>query len=207
MWMRMMWRRLAGGWWRARRWAEQGRPVRWQCRQVRLLHCPPACPFTQANAPSCDRLEDLASLVYLNESSVMHTLRQRYGASLLHTYAGPSLLVLSPRGAPAVYSEKVRCPLNHCVASWIHPATTCPTFSGSAPPPPAPHWLLSTLSVDLGKRCHFKGWAQKAPPQLLTGQNGARIRISMPGLRLGIPPLPPWSERPRKMLTLGARGI
>lgn len=62
---------------------------------------------TQANAPSCDRLEDLASLVYLNESSVLHTLRQRYGASLLHTYAGPSLLVLSPRGAPAVYSEKV----------------------------------------------------------------------------------------------------
>ncbi|XP_077021481.1 unconventional myosin-XVIIIa isoform X2 [Tamandua tetradactyla] len=61
----------------------------------------------KANAPSCDRLEDLVSLVYLNESSVLHTLRQRYGASLLHTYAGPSLLVLSPRGAPAVYSEKV----------------------------------------------------------------------------------------------------
>uniref|UniRef100_A0A096P3H9 Unconventional myosin-XVIIIa n=1 Tax=Papio anubis TaxID=9555 RepID=A0A096P3H9_PAPAN len=61
----------------------------------------------KANAPSCDRLEDLASLVYLNESSVLHTLRQRYGSSLLHTYAGPSLLVLGPRGAPAVYSEKV----------------------------------------------------------------------------------------------------
>ncbi|XP_066219736.1 unconventional myosin-XVIIIa isoform X16 [Saccopteryx leptura] len=61
----------------------------------------------KANAPSCDRVEDLASLVYLNECSVLHTLRQRYGASLLHTYAGPSLLVLSPRGAPAVYSEKV----------------------------------------------------------------------------------------------------
>ncbi|XP_069883453.1 unconventional myosin-XVIIIa isoform X4 [Dipodomys merriami] len=61
----------------------------------------------KANAPSCDRLEDLTSLMYLNESSVLHTLRQRYGASLLHTYAGPSLLVLSPRGAPAVYSEKV----------------------------------------------------------------------------------------------------
>nr|XP_017533671.1 unconventional myosin-XVIIIa isoform X15 [Manis javanica] len=61
----------------------------------------------KANAPSCDRLEDLASLVYLNESSVLHTLRQRSGTSLLHTYAGPSLLVLSPRGTPAVYSEKV----------------------------------------------------------------------------------------------------
>ncbi|XP_028938009.1 unconventional myosin-XVIIIa isoform X4 [Ornithorhynchus anatinus] len=61
----------------------------------------------KANAPSCDRLEDLASLVYLNESSVLHTLRQRYGASLLHTFAGPALLSLSPRGAPAMYSEKV----------------------------------------------------------------------------------------------------
>lgn len=80
---------------------------------------------SQANAPSCDRLEDLASLVYLNESSVLHTLRQRYGASLLHTYAGPSLLVLSPRGAPAVYSEKVCLPPD--------PPTHLPhpTFSGS----------------------------------------------------------------------------
>lgn len=50
--------------------------------------------------------------MYLNESSVLHTLRQRYGASLLHTYAGPSLLVLSPRGAPAVYSEKVCLPMD-----------------------------------------------------------------------------------------------
>ncbi|XP_054989981.1 unconventional myosin-XVIIIa isoform X7 [Sorex araneus] len=61
----------------------------------------------KANAPSCDRLEDLASLVYLNECSVLHTLRQRCGAGLPHTYAGPSLLLLSPRGAPAMYSEKV----------------------------------------------------------------------------------------------------
>lgn len=50
--------------------------------------------------------------MYLNESSALHTLRQRYGASLLHTYAGPSLLVLSPRGAPAVYSEKVCLPMD-----------------------------------------------------------------------------------------------
>ena len=55
--------------------------------------------------------------MYLNESSVLHTLRQRYGASLLHTYAGPSLLVLSPRGAPAVYSEKVGLPVDPPAAS------------------------------------------------------------------------------------------
>lgn len=111
----------------------------------------------KANAPSCDRLEDLASLVYLSESSVLHTLRQRYGASLPHTYAGPSLLIISPRGAPAVYSEKVRCPLGYHVASWTHPPTTYPTFSGSVPSPWHPSGLLSTLTVGLGKWSHFKG--------------------------------------------------
>ena len=31
----------------------------------------------KANPPSFDRVEDLAQLRYLNESSVLHTLRQR----------------------------------------------------------------------------------------------------------------------------------
>lgn len=131
--------------------------------------CPPARPVTQANAPSCDRLEDLASLVYLNESSVLHTLRQRYGASLLHTYAGPSLLVLSPRGAPAVYSEKVQPPS----------ATTWPRRPPPLSPPPAHFPRLHPFPLashgapvhshsGLGKRSHFKGWRQKALPRPLT---------------------------------------
>lgn len=95
--------------------------------------------------------------MYLSESSVLHTLRQRYGASLPHTYAGPSLLIVSPRGAPAMYSEKVRCPLGYHVASWTHPPTTYPTFSGSAPSPWHPTGPLSTLTVGLGKWSHFKG--------------------------------------------------
>jgi myosin-18 len=33
----------------------------------------------KANPPSFDRVEDLAQLRYLNESSVLHTLRQRWG--------------------------------------------------------------------------------------------------------------------------------
>lgn len=131
-----------------------------------------ARPLPQANAPSCDRLEDLASLVYLNESSVVHTLRQRYGASLLHTYAGPSLLVLSPRGAPALYSEKVGRPPHPRAASWTYPATPYPAFPGSAPAPRHPTGLLSALAADLGKRCHVKGWRTESPslpsPQPLT---------------------------------------
>ncbi|XP_071431264.1 unconventional myosin-XVIIIa isoform X5 [Pithys albifrons albifrons] len=61
----------------------------------------------KANPPSCDRVEDLASLLYLNESSVLHTLRQRYGGNLLHTYAGPTMVVINPLSSPSMYSEKV----------------------------------------------------------------------------------------------------
>lgn len=99
----------------------------------------------QANAPSCDRLEDLASLVYLNESSVLHTVRQRYGASLLHTYAGPSLLVLSPRGAPAVYSEKVCLPMDPPTCLTL-PFLVLYSFSLVSTD------FLPTLIADLGKR-------------------------------------------------------
>ncbi|NWH72299.1 MY18A protein, partial [Piaya cayana] len=61
----------------------------------------------KANPPSCDRVEDLAGLLYLNESSVLHTLRQRYGGNLLHTYAGPTMVIINPLSSPSMYSEKV----------------------------------------------------------------------------------------------------
>uniref|UniRef100_A0A8B9H5J9 Myosin XVIIIAa n=1 Tax=Astyanax mexicanus TaxID=7994 RepID=A0A8B9H5J9_ASTMX len=62
----------------------------------------------KANAPSFDRVEDLSVLPYLNESSVMHCLRQRYGGNLIHTYAGANIVVINPVSAPSMYSEKVR---------------------------------------------------------------------------------------------------
>uniref|UniRef100_A0A668AK57 Myosin XVIIIA n=1 Tax=Myripristis murdjan TaxID=586833 RepID=A0A668AK57_9TELE len=61
----------------------------------------------KANPPSYDRSEDLASLLYLNESSVMHSLRQRYGGNLIHTYAGANMVVINPLSTPSMYSEKV----------------------------------------------------------------------------------------------------
>ncbi|XP_073336434.1 unconventional myosin-XVIIIa isoform X2 [Pagrus major] len=61
----------------------------------------------KANPPSYGRSEDLASLLYLNESSVMHCLRQRYGGNLIHTYAGPNMVVINPLSTPSMYSEKV----------------------------------------------------------------------------------------------------
>ncbi|XP_051973111.1 unconventional myosin-XVIIIa isoform X1 [Xyrauchen texanus] len=61
----------------------------------------------KANPLSYDRVEDLSSLLYLNESSILHTLRQRFGGNLIHTYAGSNLLVINPLSFPAMYSEKV----------------------------------------------------------------------------------------------------
>lgn len=72
-------------------------------------------PRVQANPPSYNRSEDLASLLYLNESSVMNCLRQRYGGNLNHTYAGPNMVVINPLSTPSMYSEKVRLRLGEDV--------------------------------------------------------------------------------------------
>ncbi|KAM9780789.1 unconventional myosin-XVIIIa-like isoform 3-T5 [Syngnathus typhle] len=61
----------------------------------------------KANPPLFERVEDLASLQYLNESSVMHSLRQRYGGNLVHTHAGSNMVIINPISAPSMYSEKV----------------------------------------------------------------------------------------------------
>lgn len=95
--------------------------------------------------------------MYLNEPSVLHTLRQRYGASLLHTYAGPSLLVLSPRGAPSVYSEKVQLPLGYCAASGIQPLLSTPFPLTRCLSSLMSTGLLPSPMVDL-RRSHFRRW-------------------------------------------------
>lgn len=80
----------------------------------------------QANPPAFDRVEDLASLQYLNESSVMHSLRQRYGGNLVHTHAGPNMVVINPISAPSMYSEKVlRLPVQayHLITVKSHART------------------------------------------------------------------------------------
>ena len=60
-----------------------------------------------ANPPGFDKVEDLAQLRYLNESSVLHVLRQRYGNNLIHTYAGPSIININPMANLAIYSDKI----------------------------------------------------------------------------------------------------
>lgn len=43
----------------------------------------------------------------------MHSLRQRYGGNLVHTHAGPNMVVINPISAPSMYSEKVSRQLGH----------------------------------------------------------------------------------------------
>lgn len=61
----------------------------------------------QMNASNLDLVEDICLLKYLNEASVLHCLRQRYANNLIHTRAGPSLLVVNPMARLSLYSEKV----------------------------------------------------------------------------------------------------
>ena len=61
----------------------------------------------KANPPGVDKVEDLSQLRFLNESSVLHTLRQRYAANLVHTFAGPTIVAVNPMAPLAIYSEKV----------------------------------------------------------------------------------------------------
>ncbi|GFS22570.1 myosin-XVIIIa [Elysia marginata] len=68
----------------------------------------------KANPPQFDRAEDLACLRYLNESSSLHTLRQRFAGNLIHTYTGPHLLVLNPMQQLPIYAEKIIQLLRGC---------------------------------------------------------------------------------------------
>ncbi|XP_023567613.1 unconventional myosin-XVIIIb [Octodon degus] len=61
----------------------------------------------RANPPGLDQADDLASLVSVNESSVLNTLLQRARAQLLHTRAGPDLVFLQPQEPAAPSAGKV----------------------------------------------------------------------------------------------------
>ncbi|XP_055375472.1 unconventional myosin-XVIIIa isoform X4 [Condylostylus longicornis] len=61
----------------------------------------------KCNPTSLDIVEDICQLKHLNEASVLHCLRQRYASNLIHTKAGPILVVVNPMAPMNIYSEKV----------------------------------------------------------------------------------------------------
>ncbi|KFB51231.1 AGAP011138-PA-like protein [Anopheles sinensis] len=69
-----------------------------------------------SNPGTFDLVEDICQLPHLNESSVLHVLRQRYANNLIHTRAGPVLLVVNPMAPLALYSEKVASMFRGCKA-------------------------------------------------------------------------------------------
>ncbi|KTF80331.1 hypothetical protein cypCar_00010632, partial [Cyprinus carpio] len=93
----------------------------------------------KANPPSFDRCEDLAALLYLNESSVMHSLRQRYGGNLIHTYAGPNMVIINPVSAPSMYSEKARALIISLVYFFFLTFQVMHMFKGCRREDTAPH--------------------------------------------------------------------
>lgn len=61
----------------------------------------------KANPGELDLVEDICQLKQLNEASVLHCIRQRYASNLIHTKAGPTLMVVNPMVPLSLYSEKV----------------------------------------------------------------------------------------------------
>lgn len=75
----------------------------------------------QANPTNLDLVEDICHLKHLNEASVLHCLRQRYANNLIHTNAGPTLLVVNPMAPLSLYSEKVVSMFRGCKTEDMPP--------------------------------------------------------------------------------------
>nr|CAD7429075.1 unnamed protein product [Timema monikensis] len=75
----------------------------------------------RANPPQFDHSEDLSQLRYVNESSILHSLRQRYASNLIHTHAGGSMIIINPMAPLAIYSEKVMHMFRGCKSEDMPP--------------------------------------------------------------------------------------
>ena len=59
------------------------------------------------NPPKYDKIEDMAELSHLNESSVLHNLRERYYSNLVYTYSGLFLVVVNPWKRLPLYTPEI----------------------------------------------------------------------------------------------------
>lgn len=105
----------------------------------------------------------------------MHSLRQRYGANLVHTHAGPNMVVINPISSPSMYSEKASCSL--CKNSL----RKAPTFS-KREKDGSNVLLLFFQVMQMFKGCrkedtapHIYGTAQAAYRHLLTTRQDQSI--------------------------------
>lgn len=122
---------------------------------------------SQANPPELDQVEDLASLISVNESSVLNTLLQRYKAQLPHTCTGPDLIVLQPRGPSAPSAGKVRW--DHGGQGWGAEGRGVwgePSASEVTVEPSEPPVDLSASSILLAALWHPGAWTMRFPHSL-----------------------------------------
>ncbi|KAF8234482.1 myosin II heavy chain, partial [Tricholoma matsutake] len=59
------------------------------------------------NPPKFDRVEDIADLTFLNEASVVHNLKLRYGSGAIYTYSGLFLVAINPYQNLPLYSDAI----------------------------------------------------------------------------------------------------
>ncbi|KAL1700520.1 nonmuscle myosin heavy chain b [Schizophyllum commune] len=67
----------------------------------------PIIALSKMNPPKFDRAEDIADLTFLNEASVVHNLRLRYGSGAIYTYSGLFLVAINPYQNLPLYTDAV----------------------------------------------------------------------------------------------------
>ncbi|KAF9042905.1 P-loop containing nucleoside triphosphate hydrolase protein [Panaeolus papilionaceus] len=63
--------------------------------------------LSNMNPPKFDRAEDNADLTFLNEASIVHNLRLRYGSDAIYTYSGLFLIAINPYRSLPLYSDPI----------------------------------------------------------------------------------------------------
>ncbi|XP_049524331.1 myosin heavy chain, muscle-like isoform X31 [Dermacentor silvarum] len=61
----------------------------------------------QVNPPKFEKCEDMASLTYLNDASVLHNLKERYNCHLIYTYSGLFCVAINPYKRFPIYTKRV----------------------------------------------------------------------------------------------------
>ena len=70
-----------------------------RCRSITTV-------YVQVNPPKYDCCEDMSSLTYLNDASVLFNLKQRYVERLIYTYSGLFCIAVNPYKRFPIYTMR-----------------------------------------------------------------------------------------------------
>lgn len=107
----------------------------------------------------------------------MHSLRQRYGTNLVHTHAGPNMVVINPISSPSMYSEKAsRRSLREMKILWgkLRRSVTDKRMVWMVSPRFFTRWCRCSRAA--GRRTRLL--TSTARPRLPTGTSSPLARIS-----------------------------